>query len=155
MRRVNVVILILAAASLLAAPVVLGQSGTGGTTEQTIRALTEQWRQALLKGDDATYAKLTADDFITIGTAGRAFTKAQIIEFLKSRELKYEAYDYSDLRIRLYRDTALVNCTLNQKGRRGNVELVGGPYLVVLVWVKRNGHWQTVSWQGTQAAPKP
>jgi len=151
MRKMNLIVLMLFAIYLLAAPLASAQGGA----EQTIKALTEQWRQALLKGDAAAYARLTAEDFITIGTAGRAFTKTQIVEFLKSGELKYEAYDYSDVKIRLYRDTALVNCTLNQKGRRGNVELVGGPYLVVLVWVKRNGQWQTVSWQGTRAAPQP
>lgn len=152
MRKANRILLALAVICSLAAPLASAQ---GGNVEQTIKALTEQWRQALLKSDAAAYARLTAEDFITIGTAGRAFTKAQIVEFLKSGELKYEAYDYSDIKIRLYKDTALVNCTLNQKGWRGNVELVGGPYLVVLVWVRRNGQWQTVSWQGTRAAPQP
>ncbi len=152
MKKINLVVLALIAICLLAAPLALAQ---GSNVEQTIRALTEQWRQALLKSDAAAYAKLTAEDFITIGTAGRAFTKAQIVEFLKSGELKYEAYDYSDIKVRVYGDTALVNCTLNQKGRIGDRDLVAGPFLVVLVWVKREGKWQTVSWQGTRAASQP
>jgi len=47
----------------------------------------------------------------------------------------------------------VVNCTLNQKARLGDKDLVSGPYLVVLVWAKRNGQWQTVSWQATRVPP--
>ena len=155
MRKVNLIVLALVAIYLLATPLVLGQGGKGGNVEQTIKALTEQWRQALLKGDAAAYDKLTAEDFITIGTAGRSFTKTEIVELLKSGKLKYDAYDYSDIKVRVYGDTALVNCTLSQKGRIGDRELIAGPFLVVLVWVKREGKWQTVSWQGTRQLPQP
>jgi ketosteroid isomerase-like protein len=152
MRKVNLIVLALVAIYLLAAPLALAK---GGNVEQTIKALTEQWRQALLKGDVATYDKLTADDFITIGTAGKSFTKAEMVELLKSGKLKYDAYDYSEIKIRVYGDTALVNCTLSQKGRIGDRDLIAGPFLVVLVWVKRSGQWQTVSWQGTRQLPQP
>ena len=155
MKKVNLIVLALVAIYLLAAPLVSGQGGKGSNVAQTIKALTEQWRQALLKGDAAAYTKLTADDFITIGTAGRSFTKAEIVELLKSGRLKYDAYDYSDIKVRVYGDTALVNCTLNQKGLIGDRELTAGPFLVVLVWVKREGKWQTVSWQGTRQLPQP
>ena len=155
MRKINLIALALVAIYLLAAPFALGQGGAGGNAEQTIKALTEQWRQALLKADVTTYDKLTADNFITIGTAGRAFTKTEIVELLKSGRLKYEAYDYSDTKIRVYGDAAVVNCMLNQKGRIGDRDLIAGPFLVVLVWVKRNGQWQTVSWQGTRQLPQP
>jgi len=44
---------------------------------------------------------------------------------------------------------------LNQKGRVGDRELIAGPFLVVLVWVKPKGQWQTVSWQATRQLPQP
>ena len=75
------------------------------------------------------------------------------MELLKSGKLKYEAYDYSNIKVRLYGDAAVVNCTLNQKARLGDKDLIAGPYLVVLVWAKRNGQWQTVSWQATRVPP--
>jgi len=155
MRKVNLIVLALVAIYLLAAPLVLGQGGKGGNVEQTIKTLTEQWRQALLKGDAAAYDKLTANDFITIGTAGKSFTKAEIVELLKSGKLKYDAYDYSNIKVRVYGDTALVNCMLSQKGHIGDRELIAGPFLVVLVWAKPKGQWQTVSWQATQQVPQP
>ena len=155
MRKVNLAVLVLTLAviHLLAASLVLGQGAKGGNVEQTIKALTDQWRQALLRSDVPTYDKLTADDFITIGTAGRSFTQAEIVELLKSGKLKYDAYDYSDIKVRIYGDTALVNCTLNQRGHVGDRELIAGPFLVVLVWVKHDGQWQTESWQGTRQVP--
>jgi len=152
MRKVNLILLPFFAIYLLVAPLAFAQ---GGNVEQTIKALTEQWRQALLKDDAAAYDKLTAADFITIGTAGRSFPKGEIVELLKSGKLKYDAYDYSDIKVRVYGDTALVNCTLNQKARLGDRDLSAGPFLVVLVWVKREGKWQTVSWQGTRQLQQP
>jgi len=65
MRKITLIVLALVAIYLLAAPLAFAQ---GGNVEQTIKALTEQWRQALLKSDAAACAKLTAEDFITIGT---------------------------------------------------------------------------------------
>jgi len=155
MRKVNFASLALAAICLLSVPLVVIGQGKDDKAEQTIKGLTDQWRQALLKADVATYDKLTADSFITIGTAGRAFTKAEIVELLNSGKLKYDAYDYSDVKVRLYGDAAVVNCMLNQKGRIGDRDLIAGPFLVVLVWAKRNGQWQTVSWQGTRQLPQP
>lgn len=174
--RMSIIVLAAVVVCLLAAPLTLGQAGNplastsqagndrsgygqggygqtpyGGTTgniEDTINGLTEQFRLSLKNMDAAAYEKLVADDFISIGTAGRSFTKSQIIESLKSGKLTYEQHDYSNRKIRLFGDTAIVNCTLDQKARFGDRELVG-QYLLALVWVKRNGQWQLVSWQAT------
>jgi ketosteroid isomerase-like protein len=152
MRKVTLILFALVAICLLAAS---PASAQGGNAEQTIKALTEQWRQALLKADVAAYDRLTASDFISIATAGKSLTKAEVVELLKSGKLKYDAYDYSDIKVRVYGHTALVNCTLNQKGRLGDRDVFAGPFLVVLVWTRREGQWQAVSWQGTRQLPQP
>ncbi len=147
MKRLMVVLAFIVAASTLA----LAQ---GGNVEQSIKGLMEQLRQAALKGDAATYDKLLADDYIVIGINGATFTKADVLEQYKSGKLKFEAFEISDLKVRVYGDTALVNATVNEKGRLGDTDL-SGQFRTVRVWVKRKGQWQSVSHQFTRIAQQP
>jgi len=147
MKRLMIVLAFTVAASALA----LGQ---GGNVEESIKALSEQGRQAALKGDVATIDKLVADDFIGVDPAGGTSTKAQVLELFKSGKVKYEAIEISDLKVRVYGDTALINTTANVKGHLGDID-IGGQYRGVRVWVKRKGQWQSVSFQSTRVAQQP
>ena len=144
MKRVVIVLAFTVAASALA----LAQAGK---VEQSIKALTEQLRHASLKGDAATLDKLLADDYIWIDSVGMTRTKADALEGFKSGKLKYEALEFSDIKVRVYGDTALVNATANSKGHFGDREF-SGQYRNVRVWVKRKGQWQIVSFQATRVA---
>ena len=147
MKRFMIVLAFVVAASALA----LAQ---GGDVEQSIKALSEQVDQAALKGDVAAIDKLLADDYIAIRVNGATFTKADVLENFKSGKLKYEAIEISDMKVRVYGDTALVNATAKVKGHFGATDL-SGQYRGVRVWVKRKGQWQSVSFQATRIAPQP
>jgi uncharacterized protein (TIGR02246 family) len=144
MKRLMIVLAFVVAAWALA----LGQ---GGNVEQSIKALTEQFNQAALKGDAATLDKLLADDYIWIDSAGLTRTKADALEGFKSGNLKYEVIDVLDMKVRVYGDTALVNITANSRGHFGERQF-NAQYRVVRVWVKRKGQWQSVSFQSTRVA---
>ncbi len=143
MKRLMIVLAFIVAASALA----LGQAGK---VEQSIKALTEQLRQANLKGDVATFDKLLADDHIGINIRGVTRTKAQVLENFKSGKVKFDAIETSDMKVRVYGDTALVNYTANVKATD-----FSGQYQIVRVWVKRKGQWQIVSTQWTRVAQQP
>ncbi len=147
MKRLMIVLAFTVAASALA-------WAQGGNVEQSIKALTEQLRQAALKGDVATFDKLLADDHISIGILGGINTKAEVLENFKSGKLKFEAVDALDMKVRVYGDTALVNYTSNVKGHLGATDL-SGQWRVVRVLVKRKGQWKSVSFQATRVAQQP
>ena len=147
MKRLMIVLAFIVAASALA----LAQ---GGNVEQSIKALTEQWRQAALKGDVATLDKLTADDYIWISFDGTTGTKANSLENFKSGKLKYDTFEISEMKVRVYGDTALVNATANTKWHFGATDF-SGQYRFVRVWVNRKGQWQSVSIQFTRIAQQP
>ncbi len=142
---------------ILFALVVAGSAwalGQDGNTEQTIQALTEQVRQAYLKGDLAAWDKLLVDDFIGISYDGTTGTKAASMENFRSGKVKYDTFDISDTKVRVYGDTALVNTTAHIKWHFGATNH-DAQYRNVRVWVKRNGQWQSVSNQFTQIAQQP
>ncbi len=144
MKRLMIVLAFIVAALALA-------SAQGGSVEQSIKAMTEQLNQAALKGDIATYDKLLADDYISIGILGGTSSKAELLENFKSGKLKFEAIDVSDMKVRVYGDAALAISTANVKGHLGATD-ISGQYRSVRVWVKRKGQWQSVSFQATRIA---
>ena len=89
-----------------------------------------------------------------IGLTGSTFTKADVLENFKSGKLKYDAAETSDMNVRVYGATALVNSTLNIKGHLGDTD-ISGQFRTVRVLVKRKGQWQSVSHQYTRIAQQP
>jgi len=138
---VTVVVLALAAAG-----VTLAQ---GGNAEQEIRAVFDQINDALLKGDAAAWGKLAADDSTSIGADGKVLNKAEIVDAIRAGKIKYESIDTSDIKIRVYGDTAVLTDTSSIKARRGDLDM-SGQYRNVRVFVKRSGKWQQVLAQRTK-----
>jgi ketosteroid isomerase-like protein len=50
--------------------------------------------------------------------------------------------------VRVYGDTAVVTARADVKGHQLGEDF-SGPYRYTRVWVRRNGQWQTVSYQAT------
>ena len=146
MRKVNLIALALVSVCLLAVPLALGQ---GGSAEQQIAALTDQWVQAQLKDDTSFFEKYYADDAMIVHSDGKLYTKAEEIASLKSGSLKYESIDVRERKIHVYGDTAVVNFLISFKG-----VLAGKPYSGDLrrtqVWVKQKGNWKTAVYQVTR-----
>ena len=64
----------------------------------------------------------------------------------------YEAFDVDDLAVRIYGETAVVTGRSTPKGRNAKGEPIRGQYRFLRVWVKRDGRWQAVAFQGTRIA---
>lgn len=148
MRKANYLVLAAVVIYLLATPHALAQ---GGIVEQSIKGLTEQLNQAALKGDVATYEKLLADDYISISVLGKASTKPEIIESIKSGKTKFDAIDVLDSQVRVHGDAAVVIGLANVKGHSGDTD-ISGQYRSTRVWIKQKGQWKTVSFQATRVA---
>ncbi len=156
MRTLTLAALVVFAIYLLAAPLTLGQAGSpqNSSVEQRIQALTEQLRQAFLTSDVATFDKLLADDFILISGWGTTATKPEVLARLKSGKEKWAAVEISEMKVRVYGDTALVDHTLKMNGHIGDRE-IKGPVRAVRFWVNRNGQWQSVLVQYTPIPQRP
>ena len=119
-----------------------------GNAEETIKTLSEQLNDAAKKGDTAVYEKLVSDDYVSIGVTGIVSTKADLIANYKSGKTKFDSIDQKDMKIRVYGNTAIVIGTADVKGHTGDTD-ISGQYRSTRVWLKRNGKWQSVSFQAT------
>src|SRR3954464_13967290 len=108
-------------------------------------------RQAAFKsGDVGALERSTADDYTSIASSGATSSKARMLERLKSGTFKMQEITLQDLKARVYGKTAVLT------GRAHEISTFDGKqkdqqYLFTRVFVKKDGHWQAVSYQQTSA----
>ena len=153
MNRTATGVVVVAAFSLAAISAVpaRGQGGSAGVEDQ-IKKMEKDRAAAVVKGDVATLEKLTSDDYMFINAYGQLSDKATTMNGIKTGNIKLTSNEVSDLKVRVYGNTAVVTGKANSKGTIGGRELTG-PVMFTRVYVKNNGKWQSVAFQQTPIAP--
>jgi uncharacterized protein (TIGR02246 family) len=131
---------------------VFAQASSTSQTEEEIKALEEDRNRAIVQGDAAALERMTADDYTFITLRGELRTKSEIVKGFQSGSFKYESRQISDLRIRVYGDTAVVTGRSTQKGTENGKDY-SGDYRFTRVYIKQNGRWMTVALQTTLVQP--
>ena len=125
--------------------------GFNSSDQQTVREIVDMERQtkeATLHRDAEFPMRTLADDYVAITPLGQVTTKQEALSARRSGQLRYESMNITDMVVRLYGDTAVVTARADVKGHKLGEDF-SGPYRYTRVWVRRNGHWQTVSYQAT------
>lgn len=125
--------------------------GGGSGDEEIIRQIVDlerQSKEASLRRDSNFSLRTLADDYVAITPLGQITTKKETISARRSGQLRYEAMNITDMVVRVYGDTAVVTARADVRGRQLGEDF-SGPYRYTRVWVRRNGQWQTVSYQAT------
>jgi len=143
---------LLASPAFCAQHVALHSRGNFSANDQeTIREIVEMERQAKeasLHRDADFPLRTLADDYVAITPLGQVTTKQDAISARRSGQLRYDSMNITDMVVRLYGDTAVVTARADVKGRQLGEDF-SGPYRYTRIWVRRNGRWQTVSYQAT------
>jgi ketosteroid isomerase-like protein len=143
-------VLAIAMLCLLSLSVATAQSAAG--VENQIKKLEQDWAQATVKSGAAAVDQYEADDIIDTDPNGRVTDKAQDKTDLSSGDLKFQSIELSDLKVRVYGDTAVAAGTNTLNGTYKGQD-ISGKYRYTDTWVKRNGKWQVVATQGTKIQP--
>jgi ketosteroid isomerase-like protein len=145
-------VLILALSTGLQARATRPQSNaTGPREEEVVREIVDLERQSKDAAihRDATFSERTlADDYVAISPLGQVIGKAETVAARKTAQLRYDSIDVTEMVVRLYGNTAVVTARADVRGKELGEEF-SGPYRFTRVWVRRNGRWQTVSYQAT------
>ncbi len=107
---------------------------------------------SLIKKDRATMERLYADDYTYIHSNGTVANKTQDIAASMSPDQAWTAHKSDDMRVRIYRDVAVVTGISTLTGSAKGY--VSGPRRFTEVWVRRNGRWQLVNGQSTLVPAK-
>jgi ketosteroid isomerase-like protein len=112
--------------------------------EKAVATLSKKMTDALVKGDIAVLDGIMADDWIIIDPVGKVVTKAESLGDIKDRSVAFHAMDKSELKPRLYGDTAVVNGRLRVRFTFRGKE-VDSPTRFTEVYVRQAGRWRCVS----------
>ena len=123
-------------------------SATQMSAEDEIKNLEETRNQAVLHGDVAALDRMTSDDYTFITLRGEMRTKSDILKGFASGSFHYDSRQISDLKVRVYADTAVVTGRSVQKGMENGKDY-SGDYRFTRVYVKQKGRWVTVALQTT------
>jgi ketosteroid isomerase-like protein len=125
-----------------------------------VQELEDQFARAVVRGDRVFFKRVLADGSTHTNHSGVFKTKEQWLAEAKSGDqaatkapaTRYEGLDVDDLAIRVYGDTAVVTGRTTPRGWNAKGEPITGQYRFLRVWVRRQGQWQAVAFQGTRIA---
>lgn len=118
--------------------------------EQQIHALFDAGDRALMDADIESLARIFGDDYVQYDPAGRAFTKQEVLENLRTGSVRYSRIQSTRRRVRLFGDFAIVHGSESDEVESGGSCFSVG-YLYMDVVCKRNGQWQIVGSQLVKA----
>jgi ketosteroid isomerase-like protein len=132
---------------------VLGALGSAWAqnVEEQLKKFETDRSAAVVKGDVATVEKGTANDYTFVNVFGQSSDKTQLLNALKSGDIKLTSDDVSDMKVRVYGNTAVITGKADVKGTIGGKD-ASGQNMFTRVIVKKGGTWQTVALQQTKVS---
>jgi ketosteroid isomerase-like protein len=124
-----------------------------GTTEQEIIKLENEWGDALIKHDPGTLDKMLADDYVGTSATGKVFTKAQLLEEVKSSKENIISFVDEEVKVRVYGNAAVITARTTAKVRVEGKEVTYlGRYTDT--WIKLGGQWKCVAGHNSEIPQK-
>lgn len=117
--------------------------------EKAVREVLRQMIDADLKDDAAELDRTLAPDYVIIRDNGVVRSRAETLDGIKTHSTKFEAFDLSDVLVRLYSDTAVVTFHANIHGSRAGKDM-SGQFRETRIFVNRGGAWRAVLAQRTR-----
>jgi len=109
------------------------------------------WNEAHEKGDASALEKLWADDLEVTVPRMPVMSKSDVLGFARSGRMKFQRYQTSDLKVRVYGDAAVVSGRL-QRTRTLNDKTVNDDWRFTKLYVRREGRWQVVAFHASESA---
>jgi ketosteroid isomerase-like protein len=122
---------------------------TADTTELT--RLEHVWNEAHVRGDAEALDRLWSDEFVVTVPGMTVLTKAEAIGVWRSGKMKFQRYETSDLRVRVYNDAAVVTGRL-RRTRHFNDREMDDDWRFTKVYVRSAGRWQVVAFHASTVA---
>ena len=124
-------------------------------SNQNPEKVEQEFFRALTEADQETLDKLLTDDFSLIDVmTGSELSKAEMLEIVAARSVRFEEINRIDFRVRFYGAVAVIT---------GQTEIIGGfngrrfevDSRYTHVFEKQLDGWRMVAAQGTQIVPPP
>jgi ketosteroid isomerase-like protein len=106
------------------------------------------WNEAHLRSDDDALNLLWAEDLVVTVPDMPLMNKQEALALVRSGRMKFRRYQTSDLRYKVYGDTAVVTGQISRERESASKEFEDD-WRFTKVYVRRMGRWQVVAWHGS------
>ena len=126
--------------------------GDPDTDRQEIVNLEREAAHAIALGDGVFFRRVYSDDFSGTLSRGETVNKTGFINAVQSPDVHYEAFYASDIKIHIFRDTAVATCLWSAravvKGQNVNSQM-----RVMHIYVNGGSGWKVVAGQTSPMPP--
>lgn len=121
------------------------------TSENEVMMKMLSLKNALVKKDSVTLSQVLADDVTYGHTNGLIQSKPELIRSVISGEQDYKSIDPSEMKVRIYDNTAVVTIMLHVKMNYQSSPLDMN-MRATLVWIKMKEEWKLVARQSVKTS---
>jgi hypothetical protein len=122
--------------------------------ERTLAEIERERLRLLVDADADGASPLHADDFQLITPSGRALSKGDYLDRIRSGRLEYRRWEAGDIIVRTYGDAAVLRYQAEMVLASGEPAADAVPVVMHLwhtdLYERRDGHWQVVWSQATE-----
>lgn len=119
---------------------------------QEIINIEGEMARAFLLSNGTFFRRVYSDDFAGTLSHGQSVDRSALIDVVQSSELKYHVFIANDIRVRVYRDTAVSTCLWTASGEfRG--QHFNSQMRITHVYVNTPRGWHVISAQHTALPP--
>lgn len=134
--------------SLFQAP---GGAATDDAVLRTLERLETEWNAAHVRGDAAALDRLLGEDVVIVVPGMRVMTKADAVGMFTSGRMKFDRYDTSETRFRIFDKTAVVTGRLRRTRVTGSAA-VDDDWRFTKVYRQLADRWQVISFHASNTA---
>jgi ketosteroid isomerase-like protein len=121
--------------------------------EEELLKLEDEFARAVASNNADALDKLLADDWIIVEPDGSIIDKARFLEVIRSGALSHESMKSTDLKVRVYGNTAVVTGLTTSKGKFMGQDFTSCERATD-IFVKQADRWQCVFTQLTRFTKK-
>jgi hypothetical protein len=115
---------------------------------QELVNLEKETVHALLLNNTTFFKRVYGDDFLGTTSTGRVIDRNSLLATVASTNTRYSVFIASDIQVRIFLDTAVVNCLWTARGTQ-NGQPFDRQFRVTHVYVYGQRGWQAISSQET------
>ena len=146
MRQVLLLVLLCSAAPLLAQA-----TDPHAADRAYIRQAESDWAESVATHDCSAPQRIMAEDFVGVDVDGSHYTKADSVNYCRTKPTKFASNHLGDLQVHFFGDVAIAQGDENWVLKTGQ----RGKFVWTDTWLKRHGRWQVVAAEDLIPAPNP
>jgi Domain of unknown function (DUF4440) len=119
---------------------------------QEIVNLEKEAAHAIQLSDGTFFRRVYSDDFAGTLSRGEAVNRAGFICAVQSTAVKYDAFNASDIKVHIFRETAVATCLWSSRGIAKG-QSVNSQMRVMHIYVNSGSGWKVVAGQASPLPP--